>query len=94
MRSHWKILSIWYLLDTSDTSGGTENKPIKSAGDSEEWGEESFQVLWKPGSEFKVFFTPNETYEVEFSKNISKALTLGKGKSTEHLHSRKQMHYF
>lgn len=52
-------------------------------------GRESFQVLWKLGSDFKIIFTPTETREMEFSKNISKALTLGKGNSNEHLHNRK-----
>lgn len=79
MGSHWKVLYIWFLLDMDDMAGGTENRPTKFAGDSKECGGESFQVLQKPGSEFKIVFTPNETNEVEYSKNISKALHLARG---------------
>ena len=79
MGSHWKILYIWFLLDVDDMGGGTENTPTKFAGDSEEQGGESFQVLQKPGSELKIVFTPKETNKMEFSKNISKALHLGRG---------------
>lgn len=79
MGSRWKILCIWFWLDMDDIGGGTENTPTKFAGDSEEQGAESFQAVRKPGSEFKIVLTPNETNEMEFSKNISKALHLGRG---------------
>lgn len=49
-----------------DMGDGTKNTPTKFAG--EKQARESFQVLRKPGSEFKILFTPNETNEREFSK--------------------------
>jgi len=67
------------MLNKSDTAGGTENTPTKLAEDCEEQGGETFQAVRKPGSEFKIVFTPNETNDMEFSKNISKALHLGRG---------------
>lgn len=79
MGSYWKTVYIWFVLDMDDLGGGTENTSTQFAGDSEEQGGESFQALQKPGSEFIKVFTPNETNEMEFSKNISKALHLGMG---------------